>query len=419
MSDREDATARALDLLPPGDPAASDPRLRRDPELIATTREVQEAATDVWLAVSPLRAAPPEVLSKVIERLELGGSGGGSSAAQGRARWLPWLAASGWAAAVIASAAWWLHDGSPAVPIAQASPTDARSHRRAPVETMTPQDTPSEPVARRERREGDEIARLRRALAAAQTPDREGFQPRVIGLHAPGKVPRSREEDRERLLGILTDALKTTLEIQNGGAGDPATLVIERGWLPEGMEMPEDGLLLRHKHFPEDSWASLGLRRSEEGSYYDPANGLIWAPDGDGSSFLGRKATAEDNLGIFTQTTPQETAATFVQKEPEGFLIADPQAGVQRLVVSNLPALTEGTGYTATAMINGVLQTIPLSASNISLSGNLSVIDLSSFKGLVSSLDLMQVNYPTANGGIVGPTSVYGPGRLIITTGKN
>ena len=97
QTDREDAVARALDLLPPDDGAGSDPRLLRNPELVEEARATREAAADVWLATSPLRAAPSDVLHSIMARIEF------QAPLADRSRgFFPWLAASGWAAAAIA-----------------------------------------------------------------------------------------------------------------------------------------------------------------------------------------------------------------------------------------------------------------------------------------------------------------------------
>ena len=69
-ADLADATARTLDLLPPDDPARSDPRLLRDPALAEEARLTRETAAAVWLAVSPLCVAPPDLLQSVIAEIQ-------------------------------------------------------------------------------------------------------------------------------------------------------------------------------------------------------------------------------------------------------------------------------------------------------------------------------------------------------------
>ncbi len=99
-TDREDAIAKALDILPPGDGARSDPRLMRDAELAEEARLTRETAADVWLAVSPLRAAPPDVLHNVMAKIDAK-----PPAVAKTRRFTPWLAASGWAAAIAVATA--------------------------------------------------------------------------------------------------------------------------------------------------------------------------------------------------------------------------------------------------------------------------------------------------------------------------
>ena len=125
--DIADATARALDLLAPGDPARSDPRLVRDPRLAKEMRLTREAAAAVWLAVSPLEVAPPEVLQAVLEEISP------HAASMEKARsYLPWLAASGWAAAAAVAFFLW-PDAAVVTPPASVSPTrcDPRWRRKA------------------------------------------------------------------------------------------------------------------------------------------------------------------------------------------------------------------------------------------------------------------------------------------------
>jgi hypothetical protein len=97
----EDATAKALDLLPYDDVGRSDPRLLRDAKCLEEIRVVQEAAADVWLATSPLRAAPPEVLSSLMAKVEAR-----TPLAHRHVKFFPWLAASGWVAAAVTFLLW-------------------------------------------------------------------------------------------------------------------------------------------------------------------------------------------------------------------------------------------------------------------------------------------------------------------------
>lgn len=336
MNDREDAVARALDLLPEDDPARSDPRLLRDPELAEEARLARETATDVWLAVSPLRAAPPAVLDEVMARI------GVSRMPVRRRSAVKWLAVGGWAAALTLAAAWWLRGGTMERPAgerivripAESSPSPVPV---PPVRSGVPRVMESPGNSLRE-----EAARLRAALAAERTGS--GFRPQVISLRSPSAEPRDPEEDRDRLLSVLANALRTALEVRSGAPGDPASLVIERGWLPEGFVVPGDGVI-RHRNFPERDWVDLGLLRSDEGSYYDPGSGLVWKPDDEGRGFVGRPATETDDLSVF-RWSDESGFPSLVSNEsqPEGFVIADPASGTSQLILDGLPTPPEGYG---------------------------------------------------------------------------
>lgn len=334
MRDREDAVARALDLLPEGDPARSDPRLLRDPELAEEARLARETAADVWLAVSPLRAAPPAVLDEVMS--EIGAPAKKAKSSSG----LRWFAAGGWAAAFALGGLWWLRgDAGGGIPAGTAAVPDAEV-------IVEKEFVPARPAPpRRSAADGnlrEEVARLRAALSAER--GGRGFRPHVISLRSPMAEPRGPEEDRERLLSVLTNALRTALEVRGGATGDPASLVIERGWLPEGFVVPEDGLV-RHRNFPESEWIDLGLLRSDEGNYYDPGSGLVWTADEEGRGFVGRRATEADNLDLFSGPDGSEPPVLAVKAgQPEGFVIADAGSGTSQVLLDGLSATPAGFG---------------------------------------------------------------------------
>ena len=318
--DLANATARALDLLPPDDPARSDPRLARDPRLTEESRLTREAAADVWLAVSPLHVAPPEILQAVLEEIR--------PPAARTSRTLPWLAASGWAAAALIAFLLWPKNDVTRQDSAELGPV---RQPRIGRDSSFPAGAPSDSL--RVRRE---IGRLQERLAAvgkASVP-----VPRVIGLHAPGAPRRTAEESRERVQSILTAALRSALEAESGAPGDPAELVIERGW-----PVAADDEIIRHRHFPESSWQELGLLRSANGQYYDPATRTVWWPDAEGKSFLGRKSTDHEDLAGFT-ARPDLPAATSVKPRtaPEGFVIENPEMHSAEVVIDQVPAPEPG-----------------------------------------------------------------------------
>jgi hypothetical protein len=160
-----------------------------------------------------------------------------------------------------------------------------------------------------------------------------------MALLAPGGARRSPEEARARVNALLIDALRSALEVERSPTNDPVALVIERGWPPGGLAVPNEADRVRHRNFPESSWRELGLLRSEAGDYFDPLHDLIWSPDPEGRGFLGRKRTAADDLAGFSaepsiEGTPEKGLARSV---PEGFLIEDPLSGTTQVVLDQLP----------------------------------------------------------------------------------
>ncbi len=355
-SDREDAVARALDLLPDGDPARSDPRMLRHPGLVDEARAARETAADVWLAVSPLRAAPPDVLEGVMKKIRPP-----RETEDGLPKRWVWLAAAGWAAAMVLGIAWWLGGKSSVEEIV--TNDDPAPFRRAQAD-LSPRGRSSAPEVEqdpmaRKRQVREELVRLRNGLAADRSRE-SGFRPRIIGMKSPSAKARTPEEDRERLLGILAGALRATLEAESGAPNDPASLVIERGWPVAGMLAETGGEVIRHRNFPEHSWEALGLLRSADGRYHDPSSGMIWTPDEEGRGFFGRQAEEEDDLTVFHEELPKEKKPGAeernseelampqaepelrLQSEPEGFVIEDPVSGETQVVIEGVPPPGEG-----------------------------------------------------------------------------
>jgi hypothetical protein len=337
--DREDAVARALDILPPGDPAASDPRLLRDPALLEEARAAREAAADVWLAVSPLRAAPPDVLHSVMDKIGLPQA----VAPERKLKVAPLLAASGWAAAAAIAICLWPHGQQvqdPGRVAVQETPT-VKSTTRDPESPALRSSTTGPQSAR----QNNEIERLRKRVAALREIEASAT-PRIMSLTAPGVPRRSPEETNQRLSSALVAALKNTLELESGAPGDPATLVIQRGWLPEGLTAPEEGKAIRHLNFPEDSWQENQLLRAADGSYLDPARQIVWTREGSGTTFVGRKTTEQTDIAAYKQ--PEEAdaiVAVTTRTEPEGFVIEDPLTNQAEVVIDQVPPPAEGNQH--------------------------------------------------------------------------
>ena len=335
-TDLADATARALHLLPPGDPANSDPRMLRDAGLAAESRLTRETAAEIWLAVSPLRVAPPDVLQSVLADIHPLLEANPIKAR----RYLTWVAASGWAAAAAVAISLWPK------PAATLSPALGKAAAPEPQSRHEGLEKPAAPQAPRSRdtRLRDEVVRLQKRLATLQD-DHVHRVPRVMSLSAPGAVRRTQEEARQHVQSVLTNALRSALEAASGAPSDPAALVIERGWLPGGLPVPDDGGVIRHRNFPEQAWQELGLSRSANGEYFDAASSTIWSADPEGRGFIGRKIAAEDDVTRFTKKPDQIAVPAESKAMPEGFMIENVENNSTEIFVENVPPLPAGKKF--------------------------------------------------------------------------
>ena len=332
-TDLADATARALDLLPADDAARSDPRLLRDPALAEEARLTREAAAAVWLAVSPLCVAPPDLLQSVMAEIHpLAAVTSGKPR-----RYLTWLAASGWAAAAAIAISLWPEPLTTLPPTATHTTVRETPTHREIVEKASPLSLPTP----RDARLRAEVVRLQKRLATLRD-DSAQRTPRVISLTAPGAVPRTQEEAQQRVHSILTNALRSALEAASAAPADPASLVIERGWLPGGLTVPEDGGVIRHRHFPEQAWREMGLSRSANGDYYDASSKTVWSADPEGRGFIGRKITGEEDVARFTKEPDPQAAPAKTRAVPEGFIIENPVDRTTEIFVENVPDLPAG-----------------------------------------------------------------------------
>lgn len=332
-TDLADATARGLDLLPPGDAARSDPRLLRDPELAEEARLTRETAAAVWLAVSPLCVAPSDLLQTVMAEIHPLAP---ATSLKPR-RYLTWLAVSGWAAAAAIAISLWPQPLTTPAPSATKTTAQEPQARREIVEKSSAAPVPTP----RDVRLRGEVARLQKRLATLRD-DSAHRTPRVMSLTAPGAVRRTQEEAQQRVRTILTNALRSTLEAASASPSDPASLVIERGWLPSGLTLPEDGGVIRHRHFPEQAWQELGLSRAANGDYYDASSNIVWSADPEGRGFIGRKITGDDEVARFTKESDPITAPPKTRAAPEGFIIENPVDHTTEIFVENLPELPAG-----------------------------------------------------------------------------
>lgn len=345
--DLADATARALDLLPPTDPARTDPRFLRDAKLAREAHMTRETAADVWLAVSPLCVAPAEALHEIMETIRPPAS----NKFAGR-KLLPWLAASGWAAAAMVALLLWPR-------AAEQKATDERSVSAQPHDNPVASDFPT--VARSSRPR-DEILRLQTRLADMREA-RRGELPRVMSLNAPGSARRSAAEANQRIQAILTEALRSALEAESGAPTDPASLVIERGWPVGGVNVADDDAIIRHRNFPEHAWRELGLERSDSGDYFDPLHDMLWTKDPEGRGYLGRKIASEEELIGFHNGQEPANEPVFPRTTPEGFIIENPLLKSAEVVIDQVPPPAEGSAqYFVWTDSTGAANSLPLTS---------------------------------------------------------
>ncbi len=356
-TDLADATARALDLLDSSDPAKSDPRLLRDPRLADEARLTREAAAEVWLAVSPLRVAPAEVLHELMAKIDPAES----PRRRMSGRVLPWLTVSGWAAAAMLAFFLWPRTSVPESRISR----NKLPASQFPGNNDHPANPPLTGPSSREARIRKDIVRLQERLASFRR-DRANDTPRVISLTAPGNVRRTAEEARQRVQSILTNALRSALEAESATPADPASLVIERGWLPGGLPLPSDGGTIRHRNFPEHAWQEMGLLRSVDGEYFDASANTVWSADPDGRGFIGRKIAADEDVTRFnTEPDPAVTKTAKPRTVPEGFIIESPDDEKTEVVIDQVPEPQAGAQhFMLVTDSSGHTETIPVTPPN-------------------------------------------------------
>ncbi|WP_353566115.1 hypothetical protein [Haloferula sargassicola] len=373
-SDREDALMRALDLLPQADASRTDPKFARNGDLLDEADAARETAINVWLASSRLSAAPPGTLGRIMDKLPPP-----SPPVRGQAEISrPWrlAAVAGWAASIALACTWYFTSSressmmTPAIGESVDLPEAVPDTRENQIRTSpTRLDRPRRP--HEERRLREEITRLREIVESANGKD---HLPKVRKLSRPGSAGRNSEESREHLRKLLVDALRSSLEAETGAPGDPASLVIERGWPIEGVIPADSDMIVRHRHFPETSWEEFGLWQSDDGTYYDPASDMIWFPDPDQRGFIGRLADAGDDLDGFHPGAGAAQTQKVTQTEPGGFLIEKPEDGTVDAVIEGINPPSEGqTTWLVWTLPDGSTNEQPLAESMFTGSGTILV----------------------------------------------
>jgi hypothetical protein len=224
-----------------------------------------------------------------------------------------------------------------------------------------------------------------------------------MSLTAPGMPQRSAQETNQRLSSALVEALKNSLQAESGAPQDAASLVIQRGWLPEGLVAPENGKAIRHLNFPEEAWQEHQLLRADDGSYLDPARQIVWTRDGDGRAFEGRKVTEETDIAAYKvpEESGENTAVASLgpRTAPEGFVIEDPVTHQAEVVIDQVPAPAEGNQH----------QIVWQDASGAS--GTLSVESVSVAMGSASSGSVRPFAVGNGNGNANGHGNGNGNGN--------
>ena len=329
----EKITLRALDRLPPAVAHDLDSELAQNPELSAELRATEDAIAAVWHAASPLRSAPPEALAAIHKKLH---------PVRSRPALPIALASLGWAAAIALAFVQFTRPSTSPAP-ATSAPTIA-AENPTPEPSFQPLSRDIAPRPKRPRIEPDPqletIRQLRHELIALRA---RKSGPRIRQLHAPGSPPSTNPDERNRaLIELLTAALTNNLARH---IETPATLVVEDGWLgADFANLPEDGII-RHRAFPADHFSDYGLLRSEDGSFYDPASGLLWTPAQDGGGYLGRVAPTDLDLAFFDATPPappivDPASPAEIKDNPSGHLgqVAPTDHAVPSLDKSTPPA---------------------------------------------------------------------------------
>ena len=330
------------------------------------------ALTLLWLADStPLSAAPAESLQQVRERL---GLSAGMAAAQPR-RWRM-AALTGWgaAAAMLAAMLWQGASHSRKTPPAdnQTALTPAPGHRRA-IPNVAPPSADSPPAetagtvqpitdAAELRRQ---IAELREALNSPAASQPGTHRPVIQEMHPPGSTAPA--AGSERILEIIAGALEA--DLRRLSPNDTGEVIIESGW---AKALSGSDTVFRHRRFPKDQWAEMGLLAGPGGQFFDPATGWLWSPDPEGSDYTGRAAPTEFDTAAFAAADPIARREGPAMVAASGYVVSAP--GGQTIVAfSNLPAVPAGSTvsiapFGGTSFINGELVHRPVLAGTRSFS---------------------------------------------------
>jgi hypothetical protein len=295
--------------------------LAETPELALQLREYEDILGGLWLSAAPLKTAPGAAWDNIQRRTQ-----NRSEKTIPFAGNLSWL---GWAAAVLIGVSWVVSSffesspvpGEPSIS-GKEDPVKNTILPDKPVRSANPdriaRTPPTGPRARRLYELREKLQRFYDQRDAATS------APRITALHRPGAaIDTDRDSQGKRLMDLLTQALYEDIRRQNE---EEVSLIIEDGWPEEGIQLAPDALV-RHRRFPVEEAAELGLLVSEEGHYYDSSSGFLWQPASDGGGYLGSLAPEGLDLTAFNEPEPAPDHANDTEireamaSVPEGYLI--------------------------------------------------------------------------------------------------
>lgn len=368
--EEQDTLLMALDRLDEAERQDASDALAINATLAGELRHNEDALVLAWQAVSPLQRAPTSSLPKILTAIEdetvtrrqfATRKMEATASEKPNRRWsaaLPWAAAFAFAMLYLTK-----------------NPSTPTSTDSAALPAPIPAEIPSEARRIRETHHSPDgslatAARLRSRLEDADSSHSASLHPQIRALYAPGGN-RSPATDpastRLALLSLLTEALAADLERANEA---PSDLVIETGWITELAGTVDPDAVVRHRDFPIDDAARLGLLASPDGTvWFDPANGMIWSPAEDGGGHIGRLAGVIDLSDFQSPAPPAIREAPAVPEKqrgdaPDGFLVSDPDSGTSTIVMNNLigtdfreltviPAGSQGLSYPVANMHPG------------------------------------------------------------------
>ncbi len=265
---------------------------------------LRRSLATMWLAeASPLVAAPADSLARVHRAL---GMAPGAPAAVRPIAW-PLAALAGWAAAACLTVLLWRgRAGHTTAPSPATRPPLA--HSSAPLTPRTPATPPAvaSPAGPAVIQPLHDPGLLRSGIASLRARAREArsstpgvHRPVIFELRPPGTPSSAGSQDH--VLDIIATALERDLQRQTASAS--SEVVIERGWATWSADALPGGTTFRHRAFPVNEAATLGLMPGPGGEFLDPTGGWLWSPDPATGDYTGRAAPPQFDRTAFTRTT--------------------------------------------------------------------------------------------------------------------